>query len=75
LEFCAFVPVASAPFFLELLACAGGFPVSFFDLQGRVRFPTGGDSPRAERQMQCNSATDSTVWMEEDETNAKTRLP
>jgi hypothetical protein len=35
-------------------------------LQGRVKYPTGGDSPRAERQMQCDSATDSTVWMKED---------
>ena len=34
-------------------------------LQGRVRFPTGGDSPRASRQTRCDSVTDSTVWMEE----------
>ena len=35
-------------------------------LQGRAKFPTGGDSPRTERLMQCDSATDSIVWMEED---------
>jgi hypothetical protein len=35
-------------------------------LQGRVQFPTGGQSPRAERQMQCDFATDSKVWMGED---------
>jgi len=40
-------------------------------LQGRVRFPTGGKqikfaSPRAARQIWCNSKADSTVWMQED---------
>jgi hypothetical protein len=41
-------------------------------LQGRVKFPTGGDklsalSPRAERQIWLESKADSTVWMKEDE--------
>lgn len=40
-------------------------------LRGRVQFPTGGNnesfSPRAERQIWCNSKADSTVWMGEGE--------
>ena len=31
-----------------------------------MQFPTGGDSPRAARQIRCNSEADSTVWMKED---------
>jgi hypothetical protein len=35
-------------------------------LQGRVQFPTGGESPRAFGPIRCDSGTDSTVWMRED---------
>lgn len=38
-------------------------------LQGRVKFPTGGYSPRAERLNWWNSNTDSIVWMVEEITN------
>lgn len=39
-------------------------------LQGRVEFPTGGNSPRPTLPwlIRCNSETDSTVWYAEDET-------
>ena len=37
------------------------------ELQGRVRFPTGGHSPRAaEPLIRCNSGTDGTVRMKEE---------
>ncbi len=40
------------------------------NLQGKVKFLTGGNScelsPRAARQIRCDSGTDSTVWMKED---------
>lgn len=37
----------------------------FDKTQGRVQFPTGGHTPRAERPNRCDSDGDSTVWMEE----------
>ena len=36
------------------------------DLQGRVKFPTGGKVRKRNAQNRCNSDTDSKVWMEED---------
>ncbi len=45
-------------------------------LQGRVQFPTGGESPRAFGPIRCDSGTDSTVWMEEDAVRcAPTNMP
>ena len=36
------------------------------DLQGRVKFPTGGIVRERNALNRCNSDTDSKVWMEED---------
>ena len=36
------------------------------DLQGRVRFPTGGIAHEPQGMIRCNSEADSIVWMEED---------
>ena len=36
------------------------------NLQGRVRFPTGGKAHEPQGMIRCNSGADSTVWMEED---------
>lgn len=36
------------------------------DLQGGVRFPTGGIAREPKGMTRCDSGADSTVWMEED---------
>ena len=37
------------------------------DLQGRVKFPTGGKVREPRGMNRCDSGTDSKVWMEEDD--------
>ena len=52
-------------FFQIVLYCAQQLNIE--GLQGRVKFPIGGEKTVRERKLnRCESGTDSTVWMEED---------